>query len=252
MDESDFRVPPPGPVPLPTPDHQRRITRGKIFEIGVVVLLVITGVGYLAWREHAAHSRVDPARTLAESASVVQDEGGKASGTSTLFGRQVLSFSQTRDIFDYHVELMGKGPESPVETAIIWLSPAPGKWSPGKTSLQDAVNAVGELGQRLVHTSADALDKAVKTMEFVGGVKRPHDKGVAATSDGWKITYVTYRNFDEEKDPQPVLYLILQRMSAGEDESLAVFNRTLYESVNEGIDLWTALRSVEGRQEAPG
>jgi hypothetical protein len=245
MSEHDFRVPPAGPMPSPTPEHQRRITNNKWFEVVTVILMIVVGFGYLAWRNYRANTHIDPARTLSESAKEIEREGGTKLSVSSLFGRQVLSYTQKMDIFDCNVDLIGMDPDSPLETAIIWLTPQPGKWAPEGNSLLKAVNGVGELGQKLVKSSSEAMDKAAKTMELIGDTKRPHDKGVAATNDGWKITYVTYRGFDENADPpEAVLYYILQRMSAGEDGSLAVFNRTLYDAVKQGIDAKLAVQAA--------
>ena len=245
MSEQDFRVPPSGPMPLPTPEHQRKITNNKWFEVSVVVLMIVGGAGYLLWRNSGSITPVDPARTLADSAKVVERAGGVKSGSTKIFDREMDSYSQKMGLFECHVELMGKGPESPLETAIIWLTPGPGDWAPTEKSLLEAVNSVGELGHKLVQSTAEAMDKASNTMELIQDVDRPHEKGVSATNDGWKVTYVTYRGFDEASDPpQAVLYYVIQRLSAGEDESLGLFNRTLYDAIHRGTDAKAAVQAV--------
>jgi hypothetical protein len=42
-----------------------------------------------------------------------------------------------------------------------------------------------------------------------------------------------------------MLCLVLQRLSAGEDESLAAMNRTMYEALQAGRDIKAVLREVE-------
>lgn len=244
MSEQDFRVPPSGPTPLPTPEHQRKITGNKWFEVITVVLMIVVGFGYLAWRNSGGISDGDPARTLGESAHRIELDGAVQAENTLVFGRHLLSYTQNAGIFERHIDLVGTDLKSPLETAIIWLTPNSGDWKPTDQSLLDAVNGVGELGRRLVVSSSDALAKAVNTMEFIKDSERPHDKGVAATTDGWKITYVTYHGFDEHADPQPVLYFVLQRMSAGEDDALGVFNRTLYEAIQRGDDAVAAVRAA--------
>lgn len=245
MSEQDFRVPPAGPVPLPTPEHQRKITLNKVFEVTLVALMIVGGAGYLLWRNSGSITPANPARTLADAAAAVEQEGAVKSGSTRIFDRDMDSYSLELDLFDCHIGLLGKDPNSPLETAIIWLTPKPGDWSPSGKSLLDAVNGVGELGHTLVESSGEAMDKAANTMEFIGHVPRPHDKGVAATNDGWKVTYVTYRSFDESADPpQAVLYYVIQRMSAGEDESLGAFNRTLYDAIHLGQDAQAAVHRV--------
>jgi len=238
MGEQDFRVSMEGPVPLPAPEHQRKITRNKWFEIVTVVLMIVIGAGYLSYRNSGGLRPADAVRTLDDAVKTVEETGASKHGQGEgVFGRRIVSFSQAVGIFERRVDLVGTDFGAPLETAIVSLVPLQGEWKPSDTALLDAVNGVGELGHQLVPSSAEALDKAVTTSESITDTPRPHDKGVAATDDGWKVTYVTYRNFDEEADPpQTVLYYVIQRMSAGEDPALGAFNRALYEAILEGDD----------------
>jgi hypothetical protein len=229
------------PVPLPTPEHQKRITKQKWFEVILVVALIVGGAGYLGLRDFRQRHHVDPALGLAKSAAATERAGATAAGTSTLMGRQCLSLTQKLDTFDCHIDLVGEASDAPLETAIIWLTPLPGTSAPSAVALQKAVNTVGVFAQKLVGASTDALEKASNTMVSVSDTQRPHDKGVAGTSDGWKLTYVTYRTFDETAAPQPMLCLVLQRLSAASDPKLADFNRILYESIHRGDDVKAAL-----------
>ena len=246
MDESRYGIPRIDPVPLPTAEHQQKITRQKWFEIITVILLILAGTGFLAWRNNHTHTHLDANSTITESGEALESAGFEAEGTTSILNRQFATFHEKLDIFDCRIDLVGTGPDAPMETAIVWLTPIAGTWSPTAESLQAAVNRVGELGQTLVQTSGEALVTATSTLSSIRDVKRPHERGVAATSDGWKVTYVTYQGFDENASPEPVLVLILQKLSAGSDSELADFNRTLYQAVDDGMDIKTALKAIEG------
>jgi len=227
-----------GPMPSPTPEHQKRITKQKWFEIVLVIALIVAGAGFLGWREYRTRHHTDPALSLKSSTQSITSAGLIPSGTTTLRGRRFVTFSETLDSFDCHVDLVGEADAAPLDIAIIWLTPSSAA-APSVPALQNAVNRVQVLAQRLVQTSADALEKATKTMTFVGDAKRPHDKGVSGSSNGWKVTYVTYHAFDDTSEP--MLCLVLHRLSAASDPALADLNRDLYEALNRGDDLKTAL-----------
>ena len=127
---------------------------------------------------------------------------------------------------------------------MFWLTPIVAGGAPSPEQLQDAVNTVSQTGQKIVRSSLDALETATKTMSAVAGPNRPHDKGVAGSNDGWKVTYVTYRSYDEGASPQPVLYLIIQSLTAASDAQLGDLNRALYQAVEEGVDIKSALRGI--------
>ena len=107
-----------------------------------------------------------------------------------------------------------------------------------------AVNAVADLGTRLVLHSDEAIQKALDTSVFERDADRPHDKGVAATQDGWKITYVVFKEFDESEEALPALTLVLQSLEAASDPKLADLNRALYRAVEAGEDARLALVSA--------
>ncbi|MBX7255731.1 MAG: hypothetical protein K1Y02_05180 [Candidatus Hydrogenedentes bacterium] len=242
-----FRVPESGSIPLPTPEHQQRITRQKWFEIATVILLIAGGLTFLGWRDYRNHHRPDPAATLGESVKTVEAAGYRPAGTAEILGRQFVSFVQPLEDFECHVDLVGLGAEHPVDTAVIWLTPLSGSVDPSEQSLQKAVNTVGFAAQALVAASTQALETASKTMEFISDAKRPHDKGVAGTNNGWKLTYVTYREFNAGGPPEPMLCLILERLASASDAELSELNRGLHKAVNEGADIKTALLAEGGR-----
>lgn len=239
-------------IPRPTPEHQRKITRGKWFEILTVVVLIVLGTAFLYVRGQWAASQPEPAETVAASIAAVQADGAKPVGDAVFFNRHVWSYGKLLTGFVAHIDLVGAREETPLETAIIWLTPQPGTGDPSAQVLQAAVNAAGEIAYGLVHSSALAFEKAAKTMEFISDSPRPHDKGVGASDDGWKLTYITYRNHDDTAAPQPMLCLVLQRLSAGGDPALADMNRVLYDALQSGGDIKTALRAASGSGAAVG
>ncbi|GMW02415.1 MAG: hypothetical protein AMXMBFR84_35510 [Candidatus Hydrogenedentota bacterium] len=244
MIDSDFGIPGRDPVPPHTPEHRRRILKEKGFEIGVVILLIIGGMSFLSWRSRHAELHANPAVSLAASAEVIEHAGLDLMGQGKAMGRRIVTLTQDLDVFLCGVELVGIEEDTPLETAIIWLAPAEGKWSPGESSLQAAVNRVAVLAQTLVPTSGEAFEKAVNTLTTIDNEGRVHDKGVAGTSDGWKLTYIAFRSFDDTAtSPEPVLYLVLQRLSAASDTTLAEFNRTLYDAVDRGVAIKPALEA---------
>jgi hypothetical protein len=231
-------------VPEPEPAHRKRILREKGFEIATVVLLVVGGVGFLIWRDARSHSAPDPARSLAASAEAMEAAGGVPSEPVALPARQLLTFRQEIGDFVCRVGLVGEGPESPLETAVIWATPESGRADLSTEALQKLVDGTALLAQKLVRSSSRAVETAANTMEVVRDGDRLHDKGVGQTGDGWKVTYVTFRSFDEDAPLLPVLYLVLQRLSAASDPALARFNQRLYETVNRGEDVGAALRDL--------
>ena len=243
MPETNHGIPYPGPMPVPTPEHQRKITREKWFEILTVVSLIVLGASFLAWRKYAT-APVDPTVSMSASVAAIEETAYVADGTETLFQRQFLSFKKPVEGFLCHVDLIGASQEAPIDAAIVWLTPVPGK-TPTPETLQFAVNAAAQLGQTVVPTMGAALVTASDTMTFEGDAKRPHDKGVGVTNDGWKLTYVTYRSYDEGGTPPPMLCLVLHRLSAASDDTLGNLNRSLYEALNQGLDMKSALRAAE-------
>ncbi len=241
MSETQYGIPYPGPMPSPTPEHQRRIFKEKAFEIVTVVVLIIAGFSFLAWRNYQSNQAA-AALTINDVAAVIQDASLIPSGTTTLHARTFHGFTKPMGNFTCNVDLIGVGGDDPLETCILWLTPQAGEWPPAPEALQDVVNNVRQLAISILPASAQALEAAVTTSEFLSDAPRPHDKGVAATNNAWRLTYVTYRSFDETAEPQPVLVLVLQRLSAGENPELGTMNRILFDAIQKGNDIKTALR----------
>ena len=78
-------------------------------------------------------------------------------------------------------------------------------------------------------------------MKRITDTQRPHGKGVAGTSNEWKVTYVTY---ESASGREPALYYVIQRQSVGADPGLKEFNRTLYQTIDQGGEVRAALAAV--------
>jgi len=229
------------PPPQPEPEHQRRINRGHWFERIAIAVVVFAGIAYLMWSgnepqvETAAPETVDEATSLILAANYERASSGEVEGQSYLVLRRDLESFTTR------IALLGKEPAEPLDTALIWLTlnsgddPAPGVF-------QDVVNTVAGLAQTLVPTSNEALETAISTITLETDTLRPHEKGVAQTKDGWKITYVTYREADVN---DVALVLVLQRLSVASDPAFALFHRHLFTAIKQGANLEDALRLNE-------
>lgn len=242
MSELKHGIPYPPEIPSPTPEHQRKITGQKRFEVALVVLLVVGGTAFLMWRNAHHSTSTDPAEHLDTSADAMVHAGCEPSQRQTLLDRPWLTFTRELNGLTCHVNLGAKTNDGPLETAVIWLTTAPGQAPPEGQALQQVVDTVVLLARTLVQSAAGAVDTAVQTSELVTTGRRPYDKGVGSTRNGWKVTYVTFRAFDETSSQrQPVLYLILQRLSAAGDSELAAFNQALHEAVGRGDDLDVAL-----------
>lgn len=240
-----YGIPGIDPVPRPEPEHQRRITRQKWFEIVIVVMLIAGGTSFLAWRNNHSHTHHDPATSMAESVHHIEAAGPARISDARILERRFISLQQPIDAFVCNVDLVASDEQAPLETAIVWLTPTADQWPPTSEALQYAVNRVGQLAQGVVSSTGEALLKASKTMSTIRDAPRPYDKGVAATSDGWKLTYITYHSFDENAAPQPALVLVLHRLAAASDPALADLNRELYKAIEAGHDVKTALRAFE-------
>lgn len=244
MPDTNYGIPYPGPMPVPTPEHQRKITREKWFEIITVISLIVAGASFLAWRNYAS-TPPDPSRSLADSLQAIATAGYLPATNETFFGQQFRGFSKDIEGFTCQADLVAPAEAAPTDAVLISLVPAAGA-TPSPEALQFAVNAVASLAQTLVPSSGEALITASKTMEEALEVPRPFEKGVGATKDGWKLTYITYRSYDETGVPPPMLHLVLHRLTAASDVAQADLNRRLYEALNQGRFVRDALRTGDG------
>jgi len=233
-----------GPPPEPDPEHNRRILKEKRFEILAVVSFIVLGTGFLMWRGVMPQIVTEAPETFAEAVETVQYNGFAKRASTTLFGRNVITFERHIEGFDCTVDLFGASDDAPLETALIWLAPVAEEWPPSDEEYQNAVNAVSNAGIRLVPKANEAIEKAIATSVFERDADRPHDKGVAATQDGWKITYIVFRKFDEETEAQPALMLVLQSLSAASDPESELLNRELYRAIEAGEEVKAALRML--------
>lgn len=237
------------PPPAPEPEHQQKITREKWFEIISVMLLIIGGMAFLMWRNGHNHERTGPVNSVAEAAIRLETRGLTPTGKEKVGGREFSGYQKSLHEFECNVDLTGRDTDAPLETAMLWLQAKSADPAPAGQAVQDAVNEVSHLASVLVPAAEEAIQKAVHTSERLSDGPRSYDKGVAATNDGWKVTYVTYATV--ENTQQPVLVLVLQSLDAGSDPALGEFNRTLYQSIARGISARSAFDSAPGETKPP-
>jgi len=243
-------IPYPSPPPRPEPAHQKKITREKWMEIAIVISLIISGAAFLAWRNYSQAPNAGASNSIAESATVLKKFDALPASEKVIYGRTFWSFQKPLAGFTANIDLVGEREDTELETAIIWLTPIPGNPAPSESDLQAAVNGAGQIAESLLPSAGLAFETASKTMELIN-TNRPHDKGVGATTDGWKLTYITYRSYDGNAAPQPMLCIVLHRLSAAERDDLGTLNRSLYQALENGDDIKTALLATSQPVTAP-
>ncbi len=238
----------PSDKPAPDPEHQHRINRQKGFEIGTVIILIAVGVGYFAISNRASQGRADGPITMSSVSNVVFAHDFEPTGESSILDRRFLSFSREEPILRTSLDIISGEDDEEVEALLIVVSHPGGKPFPSddiaERAIQEGLDEMSDLGQGLIPSSHTALQKAVITMS-AGKEGLLHNKGVAQTSDGWKITYITYREYEETGEDIPLLLFPYQRLSAASDPERSEFNRVLYESINAGTDAKAGLRVYE-------
>ena len=238
----------PSEKPAPDPEHQHRINRQKGFEIGTVIILIVVGVGYFAIRNRVPQGRVDGPVTMSSVSNIVFAHDFEPTGESSILSHRFRSYSREEPILRTSLDIISEEDDEAVEALLIVVSHPGGKPFPSddvaERAIQEGFDEMSDLGERLIPSSRSALQKAVITMTS-GKEGLLHNKGVAQTSDGWKITYITYREYEETGEDIPLLLFLYQRLSAASDPERGEFNRVLYESINAGTDAKSGLRAYE-------
>ena len=234
--------------PAPDPEHQHRINKQKGFEIATIIVLVIVGVGYFAISNRPPAGQGDGPNTVAKLLQIVTSHDYTSEGESLILGRKFHSYRRQEGVFQSTIDLIEDAETNSVEAILIVVSHPAGKTFPpddvAEAATQDALNTMVRFGEALIPSSPPALQKAAITMSL-GKRGILHNKGVAQTSDGWKVTYITYREYEEDGEDVPLLLFLYQRLSAASSPDLADFNRVLYESINVGQDPKSGLRAYE-------
>lgn len=238
----------PSEKPAPDPEHQHRINKQKGFEIAAVIVTIIVGVGFFAIRNRAPAGQGNGSDTAANMLYLVDGHDFSSEGESFILGKKFQSYRRQEGVFQSTIDLIEDAETESVEAVLIVVSHPAGKTFPqddiAETAIQDALDTMVHFGEVLIPSSPPALQKAAATMS-TGKQGLLHNKGVAQTSDGWKVTYITYREYKEDGEDIPLLLFLYQRLSAASSPELADFNRVLYESINAGEDPKSRLRAYE-------
>ena len=229
----------PSEKPAPDPKHQRRIDKQKGFEIAAVIVTIIVGLGYFALSNRAPAGQGDGSDTVANLLHIITSNGYASEGESLILGKKFHSYRRQDGVLQNTIDLIEDVETESVEAILIVVGHPGGETFPpdkvAEAATQDALDTMVQFGEALVPSSTPALRKAAATMS---PAKRGlmHNKGVAQTSDGWKVTYIAYREYEEDGEAVPLLLFLYQRLSAASSPGLAGFNRVLYDAINAGED----------------
>jgi hypothetical protein len=226
---------------IPDAEHQNSINRQKYFEIATVITIIIVGFGYFAISIGRTPGGDVGSTTIENLGAILRSEGFEGSQASTALDREFTGFVKQGKILRTTIDLVG-AVDSDVTEAIIFATSLPtGRPFPSddiaKAAVQESFNEIVHLGELLVPASTDGLSKAANTTTEVKSGDINFRKGVAQTSSGWKITYIAYREYDENGEDIPLLLFIYQRLDAASNPALETFNEILFSAANDGLDI---------------
>lgn len=223
--------------PVPDPEHQQRIKKSKGFEIAAVVVMILVGLTFVSIR--GGTSTDDTSASLISVSNVIGAHDYEFSGESTLRGRKFLGYRKREGVFQKSIHLIANDESDALEAVLIVVAHPGGRPFPpdevAEAAIQESLGEVVRLSGEMIPSFFQALENAAMTMTE-GRVGVSHRKGVSQTGDGWKVTYVIYREYEETGEDIPLLLFFYQRLSAASDPELAEFNGIVFEAINEGLD----------------
>ncbi len=234
-----------GDKPLPAPEHQRRITKSKFFEISAVALMIVVGLTFVSVRNRAPDD--DVLASVVSLSNVAGANNYEFTGESSAFGRKFLGYQKEAGIFQTTLQLIANEESDALEAILIVVASPVGKAFPpdqvAESAIQASLDDITVLSGELHPTFVQAMETASKTMT-AGKDGVAHTKGVSQTSDGWKLTYIVYRGYEESGSDIPLLLLLFQRLSAASDPELAEFNGIVFDAISRGIDPLSSLQGA--------
>ncbi len=234
---------------MPDEDHQQKINRQKYFEIASVIILILVGFGYMAISSGRNAAPGDGTSTIANLSALIEGQGFQVLGSSMALTREFHGFSEQGDILNTSVELVSPESGQDAEAIIFAVGHPQGTPFPSddvaEAAVQAAFDRVAKLGEVLVPSSSQGLSTAVNTTVEVSSGAVRYLKGVAQTSNGWKITYVAYREYEGGGGQVPLLLFVYQRLDAASDPALEDFNQVLFTAVNESTNIKQAMIAHE-------
>ena len=161
--------------------------------------------------------------------------------TSTALDREFTGFVKQGKIFRTTIDLIAAKDNDATEAIIFATSLPAGRPFPSddiaEAAVQESFNEIVGLGALLVPASTEGLSKAANTTTEVKSGDIDFRKGVAQTSSGWKITYIAYREYEENGGEVPLLLFIYQRLDAASNPALETFNEILFSAANDGLNI---------------
>ncbi len=235
--------------PNPDPTHQHAINRQKYFEIAAVVIMILVGFGYLALSTSKTQVANPHQVAATDVSSAVLKAGFEETDTASILGQQFTTYTRQTGILHTTIDLVtaDNDPQPSVDTIVIAVSlPANRPFPPDtviEPAVQEAFNAVVDLGETLLPVSTPGLKKAVATTATITANAVDHQKGVAQTSSGWKITYINYREYKESPEAVPLMLFVYQRLDTASHPDHADFQKALYEAINTGKEVKQVMRT---------
>lgn len=230
---------------VPGEAHQLKLNRQKYFEIATVITLILVGFGYLAISIGNQPNAGDGTTTISNQTSILLSANFDQQESVRAMDRRFDSFSKQGDTLLTTVDLISADGVDSAEAVIFSVGIPEEEAMPSvedaEKMVQEAFDAVADLGERLVPTSTDGLSKAVNTTVVVSEDGVRFMKGVAQTASGWKITYLAYREVDDDASPVPLLLFLYQRLDAASNPDLEAFNGILFGAANDGLNIRQAM-----------
>lgn len=226
---------------VPDAEHRININRQKFFEIATIIVLIIVGFGYFAISTGRTAPRGNGSTTVTNLSAILLAENFEQRDTSTAFRRRFHSFHAQDGILRTTINLISAEDSDQTEAIIFAAGLPAGEPFPSdkvaEKAVQHTFDEITRLGELLMPSSTQGLSKAVNTTVPVSSGKIKFRKGVAQTNSGWKITYIAYREYEQNDAHVPLLLFIYQRLDAASDPSLKDFNQVLFTAANNGADI---------------
>jgi hypothetical protein len=235
------------------PDHLERLRKQKIFEIGIVVTLIIVGVVYLSAFSKRPSGPNARSTSIDEFSTVIDSRGYELVSESNSEEKQFHSYQRSFGILQHDLHVIAPTQSDQVEAFTISASVPAGEQYPQAQQADDATqksfNSIVNLAESLLPTSTDALKKAAATVTEGKGSTR-HEKGVAQTTDGWKVTYIMYRKAEDDGSEIPLLLFLFQRLDAASNPDNESFNRVLFNGIGNGKPIQSIIDEIGAAPES--
>lgn len=222
---------------LPGVEHDKKLRNQKYFEVATVITLILVGFGYLAISIGQRPNAGDGTSTVQNLANIVSSVDFVENEATLAADHRFHTWTREDDLYT-SIDFVTRGDADTVDAIIVSVSLPPDTEMPSDERAgelaQEGFNDVAELSDRLVPTSLEGLSKAVNTVTNVVDGDTAFMKGVAQTANGWKITYILYRQVEPNASGIPFLLFIYQHLDAASDPAQESFNSAVFTAANDG------------------